>query len=149
MSELEEMIQTQEKKDLSSPEELEVIKVEKTPLSDNRLKELEEIVDLRIDGATKNQAVAVVSASLTGIFTCVMIASYILGKDVVAAESMLVTIIGILTTAISSLEYSSWKGSLRRAEEEFERLKVKLDKQAQDNQVQDNQVVTEEDGKVK
>ena len=41
MSELEEMIQLQEKsQDLSSPEELEVINVEETPLSDNNLKAL-------------------------------------------------------------------------------------------------------------
>ena len=97
----------------------------------------------------KNQGIAVISAGLTGIFACTMIASYILGKDVVAAESMLVTMVGGLTTAISSLEYSSWKGSLRRAEEEFERLKAELDKQAQDNQVQDNQVETNEGRKVK
>ena len=78
-----------------------------------------------------------------------MIASYILGKDVVAAESMLVTIISGLTAGYSSLEYLRWKDRLQCAEEEFERLKAELDNQAQNTQVQDNQVVTEEDGKVK
>ncbi len=140
MSELEEMIQPQEKsQDLSSPEELEVINVEKTPLSDNNLKTLKEIVDFNMAEKEKNQDIAVISAGFTGIFACTMIASYILGKDVVAAESMLVTMVGGLTTAISSLEYSSWKGSLRSAEEEFERLKAELDKQAQDNQVETNE----------
>ena len=140
MSELEEMIQPQEKsQDLSSPEELEVINVEETPLSDNNLKALKEIVDFNMVEKEKNQDIAVISAGLTGIFACTMIVSYILGKDVVAAESMLVTMVGGLTTAISSLEYSSWKGSLRRAEEEFERLKAELDKQAQDNQVETNE----------
>ena len=140
MSELEEMIQPQEKsQDLSSSEELEVIKVEETPLSDNSLKELKEIVDFKMLEKEKNQDIAVISAVLTGIFACTMFVSYFMGKDAVAAKSMLVTIIGILTTAVSSLEYFSWKGSLRRAEEEFERLKAELDKQAQDNQVETNE----------
>jgi len=45
MSELEEMIQPQEiNQDLSSPEELEVINVEETPLSDNNLKALKKLL---------------------------------------------------------------------------------------------------------
>lgn len=140
MSEIEEMIQPQEN-DSASPDELDVINVEETPISNGgKLQQMAENVSYYRRKTGELDGIKVVSASLTGIFSLLMIVSYLLGKDSALAESLIGAIVNGLVCAISSLDYKSWEVDLEKAQEEYERLKEKIETNQITNQEEDRKV---------
>ena len=127
MSEIEEMIQPQEN-DSASPDELDVINVEETPISNGgKLQQMAENVSYCRRKTGELDGIKVVSASLTGIFSLLMIVSYLLGKDSALAESLIGAIVNGLVCAISSLDYKSWEVDLERAQRNYEKLITKME----------------------
>ena len=127
MSEIEEMIQPQEN-DSASPDELDVINVEETPISNGgKLQQMAENVSYYRRKTGELDGIKVVSASLTGIFSLLMIVSYLLGKDSALAESLIGAIVNGLVCAISSLDYKSWEVDLERAQRNYEKLITKME----------------------
>lgn len=127
MSEIEEMIQPQEN-DSASPDELDVINVEETPISNGgKLQQMAENVSYYRRKTGELDGIKVVSASLTGIFSLLMIVSYLLGKDSALAESLIGAIVNGLVCAISSLDYKSWEVDLDRAQRNYEKLITKME----------------------
>lgn len=127
MSEIEEMIQPQEN-DSSNPDELDVINVEETPISNGeKLQQMAEIVRYYRERNTESEGIKTVSAALTGIFCVIMVICYLMGEDVKAAESMIGALVGGVATGFSYFNNNSWKAEFERAQRNYEKLITKME----------------------
>lgn len=134
MSEIEEMIQPQEN-DSSNPDELDVINVEETPISNGkRLQQMAETVSYYQKRAEAPRGLKIVSSALTGIFAAIMTVSYLMGKDIAAAESLIGTIVSGLFAVYGYLDYKGADAEFKSAQRNYEKLIRKIENEKDSDQ---------------